>query len=52
MGLEKGTSRFSYSGTLKKSVCTRCNKDLNGMSAEEADTHARECVKQKKLGEF
>ena len=38
-----------YSGTLKKSVCTRCGKDCQGMTRVEQDKHEQECIKQKKL---
>lgn len=38
-----------YSGTLKNSICTRCNANLNNMTRDQQDAHARECIKQEKL---
>ena len=40
-----------YPGTLKKSICTRCNKDLNGMNYYQQTVHEQECNAQKKLFE-
>jgi len=49
MGLEKGTSKFAYSGTLKYSTCTRCGANLNNKTRLEQDEHVIECIKQQKL---
>ena len=45
----KGTSKFSYAGTLKDSKCLRCGANLNNMNRVEQDKHAEECMKQSKL---
>lgn len=38
-----------YSGTLKYTICTNCNKVLNHMDRIAQDKHEAECMKQTKL---
>ncbi len=45
----KGTSTYSYSGTLKNSVCSLCLKILNNLSALEQEKHLENCKKQTRL---
>ncbi len=42
-------SKSQYSGTLKNTICTICNKCLNNLNREEQDLHEINCKKQTKL---
>ncbi len=41
-----------YSGTLKNTICTRCNKQLNSLTREEQDRHEIKCKSQRKMFEW
>jgi hypothetical protein len=44
-----GISKSQYPGTLKTTVCTRCNTNLDHLNAAEQEKHAEKCSKQEKL---
>lgn len=44
-----GISKSQYAGTTKDSICTRCKKDVTGLSRQEQDLHEIECKKQTRL---
>jgi hypothetical protein len=44
-------SPSQYPGTLKTTVCSRCNTNLDHLKAEDQEKHAIECIKQGKLFE-
>ena len=43
------TNPSQYPGTLKNTICTRCNTNLNNKSREEQDQHEIDCLKQEKI---
>jgi len=44
-----GISKSQYSGTKKNSICSKCNRPLNNLKAEDQEKHLIECKKQEKL---
>lgn len=42
------TNPSQYSGTLKNSICTICNKKLNHLNKDQQDKHAEDHKKQQK----
>jgi len=43
------TNASQCSGTLKKTICTRCNTNLSNKNRIQQDEHESNCRKQEKL---
>lgn len=50
--MERKSMPSRYSGTLKRSTCGHCGREVNGLDARQQEEHLAECMKQKHLEAF